>query len=304
MFKRLVNIGSKTLEVYKRGFGQPVIVIEVGMGTSMDEWSYILEKVSETATVLIYHRAGYGKSTIDLKEERTIYNIIKDLHILLEKEGISENIILVGHSFGGLCIQHYANKYSNQVKGLIMIDPTPNEYNKIESLKKQLVFINKKYNTNKMIDRWNSLAMKNQDELVKEISSQFLKNGEEDLEEKERSRLEFLSKPNLYRAMSSEFNNMIDSGKEIQHFCKFSNIPLKILIRDKVVEINKMVNNGIPNEEAKELESLIQSLIRKQVSLSSKGEIIEAKNCGHNIFDDSPELVIATINDVIKNTIK
>lgn len=37
MFKKLVDIGSKILEVYKRGVAQPVIVIEVGMGTSMKE---------------------------------------------------------------------------------------------------------------------------------------------------------------------------------------------------------------------------------------------------------------------------
>lgn len=100
--------------------------------------------------------------------------------------------------------------------------------------------------------------------------------------------------------MSSEFNNMIDSGKEIRQVCKFLNIPLKVLISDSVVEIWKLVNNGIPNEEAKELEKLIQNLIRKQVHYSNKGEIIEAKNCGHNIFYDNPELVITAINEVIK----
>jgi len=278
MCKKLVDIGSKTLEVCIKGAGEPVIVIETGMGCSMAEWSHIIDELSKTTTVLTYHRAGYGRSTIDFTVERTFSNITDDLNILLEKEGISENIVLVGHSFGGLCIQHYAKKYSDRVKSLVMIDASPSEYFKLEDLKGQLAVINEKYNTKKMIDQWDSLALKSQEEL-----------GEG-----------FFSNPNLYKSLISEFKSLVDSRNVHCTPGRFLSTPIKVLVRDDKVEINKLVSNGVPKEEAEKFENRIQQLIEEQVYLSDNGEIIKANNCGHNIFKDNPELVISSVENVLK----
>lgn len=128
MHKKLVDISTKTLEVCRMGTGEPAIVIELGMGSSVDEWLHIVEDLSKTTTVLTYHRAGYGRSTLDTEDRRTTQDIIEDLRILLEMEGLSEGAILVGHSFGGHCIQHYAKAYPDSVKGLVLIDASPIEY--------------------------------------------------------------------------------------------------------------------------------------------------------------------------------
>ena len=283
MDKKLVKLESKTLEMRSRGEGEPVIVIETGMGSSMDEWNYIFKEISKLTTVLMYHRSGYGRSTVDFKENRTISTITSDLHALLNKIGIFKNIILVGHSFGGLCIQNYAKEYPNNIRGLVMIDASPNDYNKLEELKKQLKVINEKYNTKRMINRWSEFSKKTKDDICEEIRFQFNKNGSEDLGEEQKNRLDFLTNPIMYKSMVSEFNNMIDFSADDNDCTQLCNISIKILIRDKRIEIAKLINNGIPIEEAERLENLIQKLVRKQVTLSDKSEIIEAKDCGHNV---------------------
>ncbi|MBS4537650.1 alpha/beta fold hydrolase [Clostridium sp. D2Q-11] len=299
MNKRLVDIGLKKLEICKQGEGQPVVVIELGMGSSMDEWSHIVDEISQDTTVLIYHRAGYGISTIDSNDDRRTENIVEDLNTLLDKEDISEKIIIVGHSFGGFCGQHYLTKYPDRIKGLILIDSTPLENYKIEKLKKQLKVINTKYNINNMIEKWNELSMKTDEKLKDEVSHQIFNNKLDNLSEKEQSKLEFLSKPTLYKVMRNEFNNLFESRKKSLEIENQLNIPLKVLVRDGNLEIDNLVNNGIPVEEATRLEDLVQELLKEQVNISMRGEIIEAKGCRHNIYIDNPKLVVNTIRSVI-----
>ena len=120
---KTIDIGSAKLNY--RLFGEEkenIVVIENALGSCSSEWWHIAEAVSEYAVVLTYDRAGYGKSSMS-QLLRTPRNIAEELHTLLDKLNIVENVTIVGHSQGGLYAQQFARVYPKMVRGLVLIDP-------------------------------------------------------------------------------------------------------------------------------------------------------------------------------------
>jgi pimeloyl-ACP methyl ester carboxylesterase len=50
-----------------------------------------------------------------------------DLHTLLERAQLSGPFVLAGHSFGGLSALNYAERYPNEVAGMVLLDGTSTE---------------------------------------------------------------------------------------------------------------------------------------------------------------------------------
>ncbi|MFE8704007.1 alpha/beta fold hydrolase [Cytobacillus sp. FJAT-54145] len=120
-----VNIGEYKLHLYALGEAnnRPTIILESGLGTpsSYKDWEKIQSELSNYTRVISYDRAGYGWSE-PANNERTTEKIADDLHGLLEHSGEKGPYILVGHSFGGFTSQVFAQKYKEDVAGLILID--------------------------------------------------------------------------------------------------------------------------------------------------------------------------------------
>jgi pimeloyl-ACP methyl ester carboxylesterase len=47
---------------------------------------------------------------------------VKELHALLENAGVGGPYVLVGHSFGGANMQLYGSEYSDEVAGMVLVD--------------------------------------------------------------------------------------------------------------------------------------------------------------------------------------
>jgi len=103
------------------GKGKSVLVIEIGIGSSFYDWSSIVQELIEDFTIVLYHRPGYGKSR-PANTSRTTKNIAEELNYLVEKIEIKDRFILMGHSFGGLCVQQYAKMYPYKLINTQMLD--------------------------------------------------------------------------------------------------------------------------------------------------------------------------------------
>lgn len=296
----LINIGDTILEVSTQGTGEQVVVIETGLGSLFYDWYSIAKEVSKKARVILYHREGYGNSSI-AKDKCTRRRVAENLKLLLSKKGINEPVILVGHSFGGLCVLHFAKLYPEMVKALILVDSSPVEMYKVENLKRKLQSIQEKYPTVKAIERLKRLGNINEEELKKEVNPSILEYNGEFLEEIQENIRKALISSKFYRAQSSELENMIDSGIEIEKLSieMLKDMPIKSIVRDEEIEVNKLINVGIPEVEARTLEDLIQELNREKINYSSKSELILAKGSEHNIHKDYPEIILETIDKVV-----
>ncbi len=120
----LVNIGTHRLYIHCTGTGRPTIVIDTGVGESYESWASIIELLNRETRVCSYDRAGYGRSEpgpMPRDSQRTA----DELHLLLTNSGEDGPFLLVGHSLGALNMQVYAHIYSEEVTGLVLLDPPP-----------------------------------------------------------------------------------------------------------------------------------------------------------------------------------
>ncbi|MBU9722377.1 MULTISPECIES: alpha/beta fold hydrolase [Bacillaceae] len=109
--------------------GKPTIIMDAGYGDDSKAWGSVIEDISKLSNVLIYDRAGLGKSESSSKP-RTSFEMVQDLKTLLIEAKIHPPYILVGHSFGGVNMRIFATEYQKDVKGLVLIDSTPEDYRK------------------------------------------------------------------------------------------------------------------------------------------------------------------------------
>lgn len=74
--------------------------------------------------MISYDRAGYAHSdpSHDKVSERTSSKIVDELHELLTGLGLTSNLVLVGHSFGGTNVQLFASRYRKSVVGMVLVD--------------------------------------------------------------------------------------------------------------------------------------------------------------------------------------
>ena len=122
---QLVDLGARRLQVAVRGTGSPTILIEAGMGEPPIEsgsWSTVVDELSKSNRVVLYDRAGLGRSDPATKLPRTSLDIALDLDALLTKATIPGPYILVGHSFGGVHFRMFASQFPEKVAGMVLVD--------------------------------------------------------------------------------------------------------------------------------------------------------------------------------------
>jgi pimeloyl-ACP methyl ester carboxylesterase len=117
LFAKLV--GNKT--------GKPTIVMDAGYGDYSKAWDKVIDELSGMSNVLIYDRAGLGKSE-PTNAPRTSREMVKELNQLLKEAKVKPPYILVGHSFGGVNARLYATEFQREVCGIVLIDSTPENY--------------------------------------------------------------------------------------------------------------------------------------------------------------------------------
>ncbi|WP_299759412.1 alpha/beta hydrolase [uncultured Pontibacter sp.] len=118
----LVSVGDHSLEMIQAGEGDYTVIFESGFGTDYKVWGNVAMEVMKTNKVLLYSRAGTGKSEPNPKLQ-TLEQAVTSLATLLDKANAQPPYILVGHSYGGFIIRGYAAQNPDKVKGLVFVDP-------------------------------------------------------------------------------------------------------------------------------------------------------------------------------------
>ncbi|MGS0684282.1 alpha/beta fold hydrolase [Nakamurella sp. GG22] len=121
---QLIDVGGHRLYLSCTGSGEPTVILEPGLGGTSAAWGWIEPSVATHTRVCVYDRAGRGRSDSSPTAQDGD-QIATDLHTLLERANITGPLVMVGHSLGGLYVLDYADRYPEQVAGMVLLDATP-----------------------------------------------------------------------------------------------------------------------------------------------------------------------------------
>jgi pimeloyl-ACP methyl ester carboxylesterase len=134
---RLVNVSKHRLLTNLTGEGKATVVFESDINKPIQQWNRLRELVSDSARTFSYERAGYGWSD-SAAGMANVDEALKDLRNALKKAGASSPYILVGQGYGGVILSKFAEKYPDEVIGVVLIDSFTEEQITSEVYRKQL----------------------------------------------------------------------------------------------------------------------------------------------------------------------
>lgn len=283
----IVDIKGNNLHIYSTGVktdSLPTIVLEAGGGMCSADWQLVQNNVSSITRVCSWDRPGYGWSEMT-DYPRTSLVAVKELHELLIKNGEKSPYLLVGHSYGGHTIRIFANLFPNEVYGLIYLDARPDNMLEIPLLK----IIGAP-----QTERLKLFSFLSKIGIVRLIGHNMIPIMFQDKMPNYPTQICFRTK--YFDANISEAQNIALSDEHARKHKTQNSLPT-IVIRHSKPDIFSILS---PQEYLQAEEEWVKSQ-EKISALSSQSEIWIAKESGHNIHIEQPEIVIRAIVNLLNN---
>ena len=260
---RTVSVGTHSLHVRERGSGSPTVVIDVGLGGSLEEWHALQDALASDAFVVLYDRAGYGRSEAG-PLPRDSGREMDELRTMLDAAAIPGPFVLVGHSLGALNAQVFAGRYPEVTAGLVLFDPPPLAWVLGEG------YVELREVADGMTAEWQEMA----DRMATSTDSG------------ERAEAAFLG------TIASEHREMFGvSAKLAAAIETFADTPVTVIA------------SGVPNpmfgDIAQEYQDYWANQSREVAAKSARGKFIYAGESTHSLHRDAPDLVLEAIRALV-----
>ena len=120
-----VEVDGHKMHIYTEGEGDHTILLMSGWGDTSPYANFLplCKELSTDAKVVIIERFGYGLSDA-VDGERTFDTIVENDRECLSKAGIEGPFVLCPHSIAGLEATLWAQKYPEEVEGIVGMDIT------------------------------------------------------------------------------------------------------------------------------------------------------------------------------------
>jgi pimeloyl-ACP methyl ester carboxylesterase len=274
---QLVDAGGYNMHIHCTGQGRPTVILESGLGDSYISWQKVQPQISQFVRVCSYDRAGLGYSDSSTRP-RTSKVMAEELHTLLQNAGISGPIVLAGHSLGGYTVRLYATLYRGDVAGIVLVDASHPE------------------------------QMKRFPPAVNDLQGTWIREAEF---------LEFimpLGIPRLLgfcgsdgatRAAECNFRSAHEGVAEMKSFAEsatqtaatgsLGDMPLAVLSHDPDTP-----QPDLPEDLVKPTNDAWEQMQEDLAHLSTRGKQTVAKNSGHYIQIDRPDMVVDAIREIVE----
>ncbi len=120
---RLVDVGGYRMHLYCVGEGNPTVILDAANMGTVSNWAWVQPEIAIATRVCAYDRAGLGWSDLGPEPQDTRQNA-EALHTLLGNGDVPGPYVLVGHSLGGLYTRMFAERFPDEVAGLVLIEGT------------------------------------------------------------------------------------------------------------------------------------------------------------------------------------
>jgi pimeloyl-ACP methyl ester carboxylesterase len=134
----LVDVNGKKLHIYTDGDGDILLVFMAGHGTSYPTLDFkpIWMRLIDEYRIAVVEKSGYGWSETS-NSPRDLDTMLEETRKTLELAGERGPYILFPHSMSGLEAIYWAQKYPDEVKAIIGLDPlTPETVDLLPEIQK------------------------------------------------------------------------------------------------------------------------------------------------------------------------
>ncbi|CAM4380135.1 pimeloyl-ACP methyl ester carboxylesterase [Paenibacillus endophyticus] len=123
------DVADKKMHLYTEGTGNVTVVFASGWGTvnPYADFSPLYEDLKPHVKLAVYDRFGYGYSDMT-GGKRDIDTITSEIHELLQVSGQKPPYLFAAHSLGSLEAIRYAQRFPDEVKGILLIEGGSPEY--------------------------------------------------------------------------------------------------------------------------------------------------------------------------------
>jgi pimeloyl-ACP methyl ester carboxylesterase len=278
----LVSAGEFRLNLYCTGEGRPTVVLEAGLADALDTWRGLQPDIARFARVCSYDRAGYGYSESG-PMPRTSDRIASELHAALLSAGEKPPYLLVGHSFGGFNVRVFNGKYSDQVKGLVLIDATQEDQYRLLPR----AWSNLSAATLRRAQRQALWAPLYIDLGIARLQLQ--------LQGQQVSPVFLQSK--YLKARTSEFENIQVSAEQARRADHIGDKPLMVLTASRVIDAGLRAALSEEDQMAYE-QTWVGDLQLRLARLSTLGRRVVVADSGHDMPSDRPDAIVTAVREL------
>jgi pimeloyl-ACP methyl ester carboxylesterase len=273
---QLVDVGGYKMHIHCSGSGGPTVILDSGLGDSFIVWRKLQPQIAQFTRVCSYDRAGIGYSNASPRA-RSSKVFAEELQSLLHNAGIAPPYVLAGHSMGGYDVRIYTNLYRSEVAGMVLVDSSHPEQRK--RLPAAL---------NDLDAGWV------REEEFFEFTMPF---GLPRL-------FGFCGNDREARAADCNFHSLRESVAELKSISEsaaqttetgpLGNMPLVVLSQDP-----NTPQYDLPEDLVGPTNEAWQKMQAELALLSTCGKQVIAKNSGHYIQLDRPDLVLDAVREVV-----
>ncbi len=290
---KMIDIGGYKLHMIDSHIGDVTVVIDSGAGGKTLDWCLVQPEIAKFARVITYDRAGYTWSDAS-PLARTSDNIVQELHTMLQNAQVPAPYVLVGHSFGGLNMRLFANKYPDEVAGVILVDAAHEDlFERLPQLRSNKLMLYAVLAANYCgIFRIMSHFASTQRRMYEAIAKYPV----------------FLQRMYTPLTLTTKFvNAMTQESLHLEKSCNqlklennlLGDKPLTVISSGKQLTYEQVDGYMLP-AQVDAYNYAWAELQADLVTKSTQGKQIIAKNSGHVISTDQPQIIVDAVREMIK----
>lgn len=282
---KLVRTSRGDIHLNCQGQGDVAVILEAAQGDCSLDWITVQSEIAKFTRVCAHDRPGYGWSS-PVKEMLPSNEIAENLHQALRSGNIRGPYILVGHSIGGVYARAFAQRYSEDVAGLVLVDSAHENqrFRLPSSTRRQLSILKALAQVFRVIVPFGiPRALRLADRMQGE-------NFPDDV------RPAAMARMNQNHFFTAFYNEI----KAVETDTDQANPPTYLGDTRIVVLTQGGPNLGISEDAYEQMKQIWNELQKELTQLSSNAQHIIAHESGHYIHHDQPELVIDAVRQMVE----
>jgi pimeloyl-ACP methyl ester carboxylesterase len=271
-------VQGRLMHIQCRGSGSPTVIVEQGIGGPAIDWTEINSQMARTTRVCDYDRAGMGYSEAAYKPTYSS-DVAQNLHELLRKANVDDDLVFVAWSAGGLYVKEYYRRHPQRVKGMVLVDSTHEQ-----TLQRMPPAPSNQENLDNLMRKY-YLAQFG----WLRLSGAQLPYARAPLSPEDKRRLAaFFLKSHTYRTL-------VDEGIGLEQDMARGTVPPKLGDMPLIV-----IAEGAPRDPYM-IENLAKwhELQGELAKLSTQGKLVIAEKSAHFVHRTEPELILNAVKQVV-----